>query len=369
MRDHVALDRKFHTGMVRIAELLDVNLRCLVPEGQPQSLDMVDHAPSDLPYEVAYLDRPGDIEQTLAESDVLYGMNLDIVAAARKRGVPYVMVTEHSWSIRQALAHFSVATGRLKRARRAYRRSRAVVEHLQEMRAMQGARSVHCNGYPAYETAGIARHKVLYFDSRMSDRDMIAEEAIHARFADYGQRPARLVFTGRLETFKGPYDVLTTAKHLRRYFPNFKLDFYGDGSERQRLIEEITRCGMTDVVEVHRPVPFVELLKRVKQADLFISCHVQGDPSCTYLETFGAGVPIAGYANDMWRPLARESEGGVATEMSNPDRLARTVSSILREPAQLRGMACNALRFAKAHSFENEFQRRMNDLKQHLPAA
>ena len=63
--------------------------------------------------------------------------------------------------------------------------------------------------------------------------------------------------------------------------------------------------GLSDRVRLHGPVPFETRLVPLSRqtADVFVSCHVQSDPSCTYLEAMGCGLPVVGFANRMLAAL------------------------------------------------------------------
>ena len=89
---------------------------------------------------------------------------------------------------------------------------------------------------------------------------------------------------------------------------DFQLELYGKGPLREPMALLASRSNAAGKIKIHDAVAYRPDLQRIaKQADLFICCHVQGDPSCTYLETFACGVPIVGYANEMWTPLSQDS--------------------------------------------------------------
>jgi glycosyltransferase involved in cell wall biosynthesis len=108
-----------------------------------------------------------------------------------------------------------------------------------------------------------------------------------------------------------------------------------------------------------------ELIPFVKQnADLFICCHRQGDPSCTYLETMACGVPIVGYDNEAMAGLARERGLGWTTPMDRPVELAESIARLHRDREALRGMALKSLTFAQQHSVESTFRARTGQILQ-----
>jgi hypothetical protein len=69
------------------------------------------------------------------------------------------------------------------------------------------------------------------------------------------------------------------------------------------------------------------------------------------------GVPISGYANEAWAGLVRTSGCGCATPMDRPERLAAIIAALTDR--EIEQQSLKTLEFAEAHSFENEFRRRM----------
>ncbi|MEZ4290401.1 MAG: hypothetical protein R3E53_07630 [Myxococcota bacterium] len=113
-----------------------------------------------------------------------------------------------------------------------------------------------------------------------------------------------------------------------------------------------------------RSVP--ELVERSAEADLFVCCHVQDDPSCTYLEASGAGLPIAGYGNRMWRHFAAAAGSGVVTPMKRPVALAEAIGDLLAAPDRLATLSRRARAFALEHCFEREFEKRVDAIRPYL---
>ena len=94
----ILVDRKFHIGIERQASLLDARVLCLAPEGPPPTLDPLEQHRGDLPYEVMNANDPAAVERAIAQSDLVYGLDLRAFRVARAHGVPYVAVTEYSFA-------------------------------------------------------------------------------------------------------------------------------------------------------------------------------------------------------------------------------------------------------------------------------
>jgi colanic acid/amylovoran biosynthesis glycosyltransferase len=116
--------------------------------------------------------------------------------------------------------------------------------------------------------------------------------------------PNQLLYSGRYEPMKGAHDAVLVAVECLRRGLNVEMHCYGQGNLRDAM--ERTATGWNRI-HIHDPIPYPELVQLSQSFDLFVCCHVQGDPCCTCLESFGTGLPIVGYANRMWRRLCATS--------------------------------------------------------------
>ncbi|MBC7171628.1 MAG: glycosyltransferase [Polyangiaceae bacterium] len=179
-------------------------------------------------------------------------------------------------------------------------------------------------------------------------------------------RPIRLVFSGRFHPMKGVDHLPAVAEALERRGVPFELHLFGGGELDEVIRARVSERGLSSRVAFHGSVDFAtELVPWLREhADLFVCCHRQGDPSCTYLETLACGVPIAGYANEAWRGMLREAPGiGVATPMNDVEALATAIARLAASPEALLEASINALGFAKKHLFESTFARRIAQLR------
>ncbi|MDQ2067374.1 glycosyltransferase [Xinfangfangia sp. CPCC 101601] len=260
---------------------------------------------------------------------------------------------------------------RLDRQMGVLRKLRSAVWHLgQERRRRQAFRvadGVQANGWPAAESyGGLNANLLMYLDGRMT-ADLFATPEDMATRAERlrSGAPLRIVHSGRLEPLKGAQDLLPFARALRALGVDFTLDIYGDGSLAEGVRQGLADPGLQGRVRLHRPVPFrsglVPILRR--EADLFLSCHRQSDPSCSYIEAMGCGLPVGGYDNRMWRGLLGESGAGLLVPMGRYAALAAGIAGWDRDREDLIAKASAALTYAQAHGFEQEFGLRMQQLR------
>jgi len=120
------------------------------------------------------------------------------------------------------------------------------------------------------------------------------------RFQVSGFRSINILFVGRLELYKGVYEVIFAAKkllsdpQLAGYDLNFTL--IGEGSEKKRLLEQEKRMGIANRV-FHKTVPYDKMPEEYQKADIFVAPsratrHWQEQFSTVLLEAQASGLPI-----------------------------------------------------------------------------
>jgi colanic acid/amylovoran biosynthesis glycosyltransferase len=313
----------------------------------------VDRAQRPLPEEIPRL------RDEISRGQLVYGGSLGSTEIARSLGVPYILILEYDLQTQITEAAVRV-NGTLRRAVRAARCTWGyVTRSIPEMRK---AHSLHCNGYPIYDaTRRYNRNSVLYLDSRMSQDSIISGEDLAARLAAR-RRPLRMLFSGRYERMKGTDDAVRVAVECLRRGLDIEMHFYGQGSLRPQM--ESIAAQYPGRIHVHDAVPYPELVILSRSFDVFVCCHIQSDPSCTYLESFGAGLPIVGYGNRMWKRLSEESGAGFVSPMGRPEKVADDVQRLLSDHDTLAAMSERALAFAQLHRYENEFAKRIAALNE-----
>ncbi len=361
------LDIKMVEGLALYARLWGGPVRCVIRAGDPAQIAFGrDYAAADLPFEVAIIDADAtgiglltrDAAVVLAAGD-----NHRDLPVPGLTDAPVVFIIEYTLKTR--LRIIAIEQGRSLAALK-----NAVWTILTERRrraAFARSAGLQANGQPGYDAYRRSSPSILrYFDSRLTDDQQIAVEALAAKQAAMrAGKPLRIVFSGRLETMKGADHLVRVAAELRRVGVPFTLDIYGDGVLRPAMQQAIEAEGLGDRVVLHGKVPFdavlVPLMK--ERVDLFLCCHRQDDPSCTYLETLSCGVPIVGYDNAAFAGVLALGDIGIAVAMDDPAAAARAIAVLADDRTRLAAMADAAAAVGRAHSFERTFAARIDHLK------
>jgi glycosyltransferase involved in cell wall biosynthesis len=239
-------------------------------------------------------------------------------------------------------------------------------------RAFEKADALQANGYPAAEFyRRVNPNTLLYLDNRIGEAMLATPAEMAARASRLRSgAPLRLLNSGRLEPMKGAQDLVPIARKLAADGVDFELDIFGAGSLAGEIRDGIAAHGLEARVRLHAPVDFdTELVPFARrEADLFLSCNRQSDPSCTYLESMGCGLPVAGYDNRMWKSLLEASAAGWSASLGNAQGLASCLSRLAGRREEILTASERALEFTRKHVFESEFALRAEHMKAVLEA-
>ena len=364
------LDKKFVAGMSAYRELWDGPIDCLLgrkPDPFPMGKSYDYKA---LPFGVKMLPWEKEVgAEDIADHDVILCSGdshryLHLADLCRDAGKRLIFMIEYSPETRHRIIL-------LDRSRNLRRKARSFVWTLYQenrrRRAFRLADGLQANGYPAYASyRPINRNAVMYLDSRVGEGGLASPDRMRARQDRLASGATlRLMHSGRLEPMKGSQDLVPIARRLAERGVDFRLDIFGSGSLEPEIRRGIAEYGLQDRVKLHGVVDFeTELMPFAKEhADIYLSCHRQSDPSCTYIENMGCGLSVAGYANSMWSSLCDASGAGWAVPLGNAEALADSIAASSDDRNRLAACSDAARSFAGRHSFEREFRRRVDHLR------
>jgi colanic acid/amylovoran biosynthesis glycosyltransferase len=365
----LVVPKKFLTGLQAYASEWPGQVRSFLrtTSGQDSNLDHVVFRRSEWGFDLLSLGPGGKTldDAVGGSSVVLVGEDQDsgeVADRCREREVPVVHVLEWNSRTRRQII-WQEAPGLLRKLVWSVRSER---EAGRNRRRLAAAAGLQCNGTPTYEEFGpLNARSFLFFDSRVTREMVLGERELEERLSGLNRRDhLRLVFSGRLIGIKGILDLIEVARHLAGLRVPFQLEIFGGGDQENSVRDAIRLHGLSESVHLRGVLDFeTELVPRIRRdADLFVCCHLQGDPSCTYLETFGCGVPIAGYANDALRGLIAQAPVGWTAPLRRPRELAERIAACWKDRGTLAAAARAARAFALEHTFEQSMKRRVEHL-------
>lgn len=280
----------------------------------------------------------------------------------RTAGVPLVYISETTLRTRFQITNAQPIAW-IRKLRRSIRETRY---EWYNRRAIAMSEGIQCNGLPTFVAyREISPNAMLYFDSRIVADEIISEEKLNDRLDSRPIDSLRLCYAGRLIEIKGARHLIDVAKELDRRGVSFTFDICGAGSLANEMTRRIELLGLSGKVRMRGILDFHSELTPMlqREIDLFVCCHVQGDPSCAYLETMACGVPIVGFDNEAWGGLVHQCDGGWTTPMRDIQTLAAKIEALANDPAEIREKSIHARSFATKHTFERTFAARVDHIK------
>jgi colanic acid/amylovoran biosynthesis glycosyltransferase len=373
--DSLVLTRKFLDGVREYVQHWPGPITVWVQrvDHADSNLDHVEVHPSDLPFDLRWIARDERDSQRFAEvvanADLVLASLVDrhvvLAESCRLHGRPLVYIAEYSVKTRRQIVRAETRNPLLR-----WRRMRWTTRLEDQYRgAVALANGVQCNGLPTFDAyQSLNARTLLYFDTRVGVNQLVSAKVLEARLA-YMRRSKslRLAFSGRLIAMKGADHLPLVARELKRMRVPFTFDVCGGGTLEAGMRNDIARFGLEHQVHLRGVLDFERALLPFisSKVDLFVCCHRQGDPSCTYLETYSCGVPIVGYDNEAFAGLAAISGAGGpswVTPMDDPITLARRIADLANRRDEIAAASDNALAFASVHTFERTMKNRVQHM-------
>jgi colanic acid/amylovoran biosynthesis glycosyltransferase len=307
--------------------------------------------------------------------DVLHGNTVDLVSqlgpdvlhlslAVRERplldlGVPTVVFGENP-----ALERLRYALPTSRRTDRPRMVAGAVRQELMQRDMVRRSSAFACNGWNAwrwYERLARRAHHhepLLVFDSRLP-LARVAEARARLDGSSDDTAPLRLGFSGRLHPAKGPDLAVAASRELDVRGVRHTLTIFGTGP-----MEADLRRSAGPSVRFAGEVAFdpVWMDRVADEIDVMVLPHTQGDPSGTYLESAGLGVPVLGVENAALSGFAREAGFAWIARDRTGAALADVGERLSHDRAEVRRAARAGVTFAEAHAFEKAFDARVQQL-------
>jgi len=367
----ILLTKKFIEGISAYTSRWNGSVRLLLQQTThaADNLDNQRIQPTELPCEIAVIDfLSSEMEQHIIGSSIVLASaghrQNHISHICNTLSIPSVYITEYSLRARLH-SLFQNSTNPLRIAS-------GILWNLNQERkqrqAISVAQGLQSNGTPTYDAyKKLTPDPLLYFDNRVQQNDLIHHAQMDMRLGTLDKRePLHLAFSGRLIRMKGADHLIPLCLELDKRGFAYTMTIFGDGDLASKINQQIIHARINDHIYMAGSVDFrSELLPALKaHIDLFVCCHMQGDPSCTYIETFACGLPIVGYNNEAFIGILHHSKGqpGIAVACGNQDALADQILLLDQDRDRLAAMSRDALSFAAKHNFEQTFDQRIAHL-------
>jgi 1,2-diacylglycerol 3-alpha-glucosyltransferase len=155
-----------------------------------------------------------------------------------------------------------------------------------------------------------------------------------------------LVSVGRLAPEKNWDTLLHAFAKIHEKHPGVRLVLIGDGTARQSLETLATELGLTDSITFTGALPFEEIPRYLKAADVFAFASVTETQGLVTIEAMAAGLPIVAVDGPGTRDIVEHGKQGFLVE-NDPEAVANGLNKLISNSQMLKRFSNNALKKAK----------------------
>lgn len=163
----------------------------------------------------------------------------------------------------------------------------------------------------------------------------------------------RVLAVGRLDYQKG-FDKLIQAWKLVKKdseLSDWKLDIFGQGEWKDKLLNEIKEYGLEDSLKIHAPTTDIGQ-EYVSSSILVMSSNYEGFPM-VMIEAMACGVPVVSFAFKCGpKDIIRHQENGLIVPEGDVIALAKALSFMMKDNALRAHCAQNAREIIAEYSEE-----------------
>lgn len=174
----------------------------------------------------------------------------------------------------------------------------------------------------------------------------------------------RIISVGRLQKEKG-YDLLIQSWELVfKVHPNWVLDIYGEGDERETLERNIAESGLENVVVLH-PITNA-IYEKYMESDFYVMSSRWEGFGLVLIEAMSCGIPCVSFDCPHGpSDIIRNGEDGLLVENGNVAQLAEKICYLIEHEDIRREMGRKARENVKRYLPENimpQWEKLFNDL-------
>lgn len=141
------------------------------------------------------------------------------------------------------------------------------------------------------------------------------------------EKKKRIVTVGRLIPVKNHGLLIDAFSIVNKLYPDYSLDFYGDGELKNNMQNRIVELGLQDKIVLHGNVN--EVPKHIASAELFVlSSDMEGMPNAL-MEAMALGIPCVATDVSGVRDIIIDGDNGFIVPVGDKEALADRIIKLI----------------------------------------
>lgn len=168
----------------------------------------------------------------------------------------------------------------------------------------------------------------------------------------FGDEAILLIYVGRLAPEKNLPFLLRAFGGIAQTFENLALLIVGDGPERDNLQDRIQHMRLTEKVHFTGMVPYAEIPRYLKAANVFVTASVTEVHPLTVIEAMAVGLPVVGIQSTGVGDLIQDDINGLLAQDEDLAAFTAKLARIVTDHAARQRMAHNARQVSQTYAIE-----------------
>jgi colanic acid/amylovoran biosynthesis glycosyltransferase len=215
--------------------------------------------------------------------------------------------------------------------------------------------------------AADCRKPFMVHDVHLAQSDVISDESLEARLRSRSKQ-LRIVCSGRLHESTQPQrwleivqNVIEEAKGQRAVVA----EWIGDGPRLDELRALVSTRGLAACVSLSgQETDRGTRLSRLREADLYVFCHLSSDSQPDLIEALMSGLPLVGFKSHYATDLLIDAAPAALSPSDDDLALSTAILNCVRKPEQLAAMSYAAREAGTRFADVAVFKQRSDLIKQ-----
>ena len=155
----------------------------------------------------------------------------------------------------------------------------------------------------------------------------------------------RIIFVGRFNHEKRIDRLITAFSMLADRYPDWHVDIFGDGNEKEKLLRQIDECGLVNRVLIHEPTKAI--YDEYKRSEMLVLCSEHEASPLVLVEAMACGVPCVSLDCPTGpRAIIKDGETGLLAKDGDVNDLAYKIEWLIIHETERKEMGRRARVFA-----------------------
>lgn len=155
----------------------------------------------------------------------------------------------------------------------------------------------------------------------------------------------RIIFVGRFNHEKRIDRLITAFSMFADRYPDWHVDIFGDGNEKEKLLRQIDECGLVNRVVIHEPTKAI--YDEYKRSEMLVLCSEHEASPLVLVEAMACGVPCVSLDCPTGpRAIIKDGETGLLAKDGDVNDLAYKIEWLIIHETERKEMGRRARVFA-----------------------